>query len=52
MPVKALSVSSNVYMWYTVMALAGVNYVPKGPLIVNDYAGIVRLMRSYYSMFG
>lgn len=50
--VKALSVSSNVYMWYTVMALAGVNYVPNGPLIVNDYAGIVRLMRSYYSMFG
>ena len=34
------------------MALAGVTNVPKGPLIVNDYAGIVRLMRSYYSMFG
>lgn len=50
--VTALSKSSNVFMWYTVMKLAGVDYVYNGPLIINDYYGTIRLMRSYYSMFG
>ena len=49
---RALSVSSNVYMWYTVMRLAGVSYTYDEPLIINDYEGTIRLMRNYYSMFG
>lgn len=49
---EALAKSSNVFMWYTVMKLAGVNYVYNGPLIINDFNGTIRLMRSYYSMFG
>lgn len=50
--VKALSVSSNIYMWYTVMRLAGVTYTYDGPLIINDFDGTIKLMRNYYSMFG
>lgn len=50
--VTSLAKSSNVFMWHTVMKLAGVNYVYDGPLIMNDYYGTIRLMRSYYSMFG
>lgn len=48
--IKALAVSSNVYMWHIAMRLAGTNYVEDGPLYVKD--GTFELMRSYYNMFG
>lgn len=50
----ALAVSSNVYMFKSVIKLAGGNYVYNQPLgITNEMAQkTFKLMRNYYSMFG
>ena len=52
--IRALAVSSNVYMFKSVIKLAGGNYVynqPRG--ITNEMAQkTFKLMRNYYSMFG
>lgn len=48
--VRALEVSSNVYMFHIAMRLGGTTYVPYGPLVINPEA--FDLMRSYYTMFG
>lgn len=47
---KALEVSSNVYMFHTVMKMAGVNYVAKAPISVQqeDYTRL----RNIYKQFG
>lgn len=50
--VRALSVSSNVYMFNIAIRLGGATYEPGGPLGISDIQGTVNLMRSYYSMFG
>lgn len=52
--IRALAVSSNVYMFKSVIKLAGGNYVYNQPLgITNEMAQkIFKLMRNYYSMFG
>lgn len=52
--VRALAVSSNVYMFKSVIKLAGGNYVYNQPLgITNEMAQkTFKLMRNYYSMFG
>lgn len=50
--VRALSVSSNVYMAQIAMRLAGTSYIKNGPLLVEDPTATFNLMRSYYSMFG
>ena len=50
--VKALSVSSNVYMFNIAIRLGGATYEPGGPLGISDIQGTVNKMRSYYSMFG
>lgn len=50
--VKALQVSSNIYMVNVAMRLAGATYVPNAPLNVEDASSVFSLMRRYYSMFG
>lgn len=50
--VRALQVSSNIYMVQVAMRLAGANYVKNGPLYIEDAASTYTLMRQYYSMFG
>lgn len=52
--IRALTVSSNVYMFKSVIKLAGGNYVYNQPLgITNEMAQkTFKLMRNYYSMFG
>lgn len=52
--IRALVVSSNVYMFKSVIKLAGGNYVYNQPLgITNEMAQkTFKLMRNYYSMFG
>jgi penicillin-binding protein A len=47
---KAISRSSNIYMFYIAMRLGGANYVFDGPLAINPQAFIT--MRNYYSQFG
>ncbi|XJZ26237.1 peptidoglycan D,D-transpeptidase FtsI family protein [Bacillota bacterium Lsc_1132] len=46
----ALKVSSNVYMWKTVIAMAGGRYVPNGPLPLN--LDTFDTMRQSFSQFG
>ena len=52
--VKALEVSSNVYMWQSIIKLAGGTYVSGKPLNISSQstADTLTLMRQYYSMFG
>lgn len=52
--IRALAVSSNVYMFKSIIKLAGGNYVYNQPLgITNEMAQkTFKLMRNYYSMFG
>ena len=52
--IRALAVSSNVYMFKSVIKLAGGNYVYNQRLgITNEMAQkTFKLMRNYYSMFG
>lgn len=50
--ITALQVSSNVYMFYTTIALAGSTYIPNGPLIFDDLDVLMKTMRNYYSQFG
>ena len=52
--IRALGVSSNVYMFKSVIKLAGGTYAYDQPLgITNDMAQkTFKLMRNYYSMFG
>lgn len=52
--IRALAVSSNVYMFKSVIKLAGGNYVYNQPLgITNEMEQkTFKLMRNYYSMFG
>lgn len=52
--IRALAVSSNVYMFKSVIKLADGNYVYNQPLgITNEMAQkTFKLMRNYYSMFG
>lgn len=47
---RALQVSSNVYMWKTVIAMAGGHYVPHQPLDLN--LKTFDTMRNYFSEFG
>lgn len=46
----ALKVSSNVYMWKTVISMAGGHYVPNGPLPLN--LDTFSTMRQSFSQFG
>ncbi|MCF0105488.1 MAG: penicillin-binding protein 2 [Holdemanella sp.] len=50
--IKALSVSSNVYMFNIAIRLAKGTYIPEQPLIVSDVPGTLNLMRQYFTMFG
>lgn len=50
--VKALEVSSNVYMFNIAIRLAGATYVPYQSLGISDPSSTFALMRQYYSMFG
>lgn len=52
--VKSLAVSSNVYMWQSVIKLAGGSYVYGQPLEISQKQTneTLELMRHYYSMFG
>lgn len=50
--IKALQVSSNVYMFHLAIMTAGGTYVPNQPLIIPDVRNSFNVMRSYYSMFG
>lgn len=50
--VKALEVSSNVYMFNIAIRLAGGTYVPYQSLGISDPSSTFTLMRQYYSMFG
>lgn len=52
--VRALEVSSNVYMWKSIIKLAGGTYVSGQPLNISNEATAKTLtkMRQYYSMFG
>jgi cell division protein FtsI/penicillin-binding protein 2 len=47
---KALSRSSNIYMFNIAMRLGGANYVYDGPLSIDTQA--FTTMRNYYSQFG
>lgn len=47
---KAISQSSNVYMFHIAMRLGGATYVPDGPLPINPQA--FQTMRNYFSQFG
>lgn len=50
--IGAIQMSSNIYMFYTTIALAGSQYVPNGPLIFEDLDSLMGMMRNYYSRFG
>ena len=50
--IKALEVSSNVYMFNVAIRLANASYQEEQPLYVNDLQGTLNKMRGYYSMFG
>lgn len=50
--VKALSVSSNIYMFQVTLRLANATYKEGQPLTIPDTIGTFNKMRSYYSMFG
>ena len=50
--VRALSVSSNIYMFQVAIRLAHGSYVEGEPLNLENATGTFDLMRSYYSMFG
>ena len=50
--IKALEVSSNVYMFHIAIRLAGSTYVPHQSLGISDPSSTFDLMRQYYSMFG
>ena len=47
---RALQVSSNVYMWKTVIAMAGSHYVPNGPLRIDPAA--FDTLRKSFAQFG
>ncbi|MDA2451983.1 penicillin-binding protein 2 [Bacillus cereus] len=47
---RALQVSSNVYMFYTALQIAGVNYVQNGKLDIKQSA--FDTMRYYFKQFG
>ncbi|PDY08335.1 penicillin-binding protein [Bacillus cereus] len=47
---RALQVSSNVYMFHAVLQIAGVNYVPNGSLDIKQTA--FDTMRYYFKQFG
>ena len=47
---KAISKSSNIYMFHIAMRLGGANYVFDGPLSINPEA--FSTMRNYYTQFG
>lgn len=47
---RALQVSSNVYMWKTVIAMAGGHYIPNGPLPLNPKT--FDTMRKSFAQFG
>ncbi|AZJ24323.1 penicillin-binding protein (plasmid) [Bacillus wiedmannii bv. thuringiensis] len=47
---RALQVSSNVYMFHTALQIAGVNYVPNGSLDIKQTA--FDTMRYYFKQFG
>ncbi|RHW05921.1 peptidoglycan D,D-transpeptidase FtsI family protein [Bacillus cereus] len=47
---RALQVSSNVYMFHTALKIAGVNYVPNGSLSIKQEA--FDTMRYYFKQFG
>lgn len=48
---RALQVSSNVYMWKTVIAMAGGRYIPNGPLVLDTDKGF-STMRKSFNQFG
>lgn len=48
--VKALQKSSNVYMFHVAMRIAGITYVPNGPLPAN--LEDLNKMRYYFNQFG
>ncbi|QCJ45268.1 penicillin-binding protein 2 [Bacillus sp. S3] len=48
---RALQVSSNVYMWKTVIAMGQGKYIPKGPLVI-DTEKTFSTMRQSFSQFG
>ncbi|MFZ7945410.1 peptidoglycan D,D-transpeptidase FtsI family protein [Neobacillus sp. 19] len=48
---RALQVSSNVYMWKTVIAMGHGKYVPNGPLVL-DTEKTFNTMRQSFSQFG
>lgn len=50
--VKALSVSSNVYMFNIAIRMGGDEYEEGKALEIDDVEGTLNKMRSYYSMFG
>ncbi|MGM9946695.1 peptidoglycan D,D-transpeptidase FtsI family protein [Floccifex sp.] len=50
--IKALQVSSNVYMFNIAIRLAKGSYIEGEPLVVNDVPGTLNLMRKYYTSFG
>lgn len=50
--IKALGVSSNVYMFNIAIRLGGASYIPNGPLLIDDPSSTFALMRNYYSQFG
>ena len=52
--VKALQVSSNVYMWKGVLKMAGTTYQEGQPLNISNerQEEMLHTMRNYYSMFG
>ena len=47
---RALQVSSNVYMFQTALKIAGVHYVPNGSLDIKQEA--FNTMRYYFKQFG
>ncbi len=47
---RALQVSSNVYMFNTVLKMAGINYVPNNPLDIKQET--FNKMRYYFRQFG
>jgi cell division protein FtsI/penicillin-binding protein 2 len=48
---RALQVSSNVYMWKTVIAMGGGRYVPNGPLLI-DSKKTFNTLRQSFAQFG
>lgn len=47
---KALKLSSNVYMFHVAMEIAGIHYVPNGPFPASDED--FQTLRNYYAQFG